>query len=89
MGVDTKMLPALCPTLEAVTLDTDSSRKRLMVLQRRQIPPTYQEIRSFIFPGRMLASLPPPTRLCPVRLCVPLAAFTSAQTMAGTSAFFV
>jgi hypothetical protein len=69
MGLDTKKLPASCPTLETVTVDFDSGRKRLKVQQRRWIPPTYQKIGFSIFPGRMVASFPHPTCLCPVKFC--------------------
>lgn len=31
MGVDTKMLPAVCPILETVTVDIGSDGKKLMV----------------------------------------------------------
>lgn len=52
---------------------------RLTVLQQSQTPLTYPEIRPSIFLGRVVASLPLPTHLCPVRLCVPsLAALTFA-----------
>lgn len=76
------MLPALCPTLETVAVGVDSVGKSLRVLQRRQIPLTYPRIRPSVFLGRVVASLPLPTLLCPVRLCVPsLAALTFAQVV--------
>lgn len=83
MILDTEKLPASCPTLETVSVDFDSGRKRLIVQQRGRIPPTYQKIGPSIFPGRMVASLPCPTRFvsCEVLWFRGLAAFTFAQAM--------
>lgn len=59
--LDTKMLPALLPTLETMTMVVDSGWKRLTVLQRRQIPLTYQKDRILHIPwGGGVASPPPP-----------------------------